>query len=285
MRCVVCDLESWRRKFHRLNTDFAQCTNCGLIRMDPIPSVEQISAHYAKQFATGNYALLQTYDSDYEAIYRQFLRFIRKFSVGSHEQTLIGIGCFTGRFLDVAQRAGFITYGVEYQAEAARMANERHGGRVYCGAIESYSPPVGVTFDVVTAFGLLEHVTAPGITVRRVANLLKPGGIFAIQTPNTASLPARLLGRRWPPYAPIEHIYYFSRTNMGLLLKRYGLRILKFSSHWKRLPMGYVYRQFQSFGPEYYRLASKIMPFVPRRALAWKLPVYGGEMLLVAEKS
>ena len=173
MKCVVCGLVNWRKKFKRRATDFIECTNCSLIRTDPIPSSEQISDHYAKKFVTGNYELLQRYDSDYEAIYRQFLKFTMFYSGNSLGQRLIDIGCFTGRFLDVAKQAGFLTHGVEYQPEAARIANEKHRGRVHCGPIENFSKALAGSFDVITLLGVIEHVTEPDKTIQIIAGLVK----------------------------------------------------------------------------------------------------------------
>jgi len=285
LKCFVCGEKKWRRKFNRLEADFVECMVCGLIRTEPIPSFDQISDHYARKFVAGNYELLQRYDSDYEAIYKQFLQFTTLYSGDPVGQRLLDIGCFTGRFLDVAKQTGFLTYGVEYQPEAAKIANEKHMGRVHCGPIESYSEASSGSFDVVTLFGVIEHVTAPDNTLLTIAKLIKKGGTLTIQTPNTASVPARLLYKWWPAYAPVEHIYYFSSRNIKILLERYSFRIVKLTSHWKKLPGAYVYRQFQNFGPEYYRLLRKVVPLIPQNVLNLKLPFYGGEMLLVAEKT
>lgn len=284
MKCVVCSKENWREKFNRLATDFVECTNCSLIRTEPLPTPDQISDHYAKKFVTGNYELLQRYEADYETVYRQFLKFITSHSGNPQGQKLLDIGCFTGRFLDVAKQAGFLTYGVEYQLEAARIANEKHGGRVHCGVIENYSQASSDSFDVVTLFGVIEHVTAPDKAIQITAELIKQGGFLVIQTPNTGSLPARLLGKWWPSYAPVEHIHNFSSQNIKFLLERYSFRVIKVVAHWKTLPLAYVYGQLQNFAPEYYKFMSKVVPFIPKIALNWKLPFYGGEMLLAAEK-
>jgi len=186
--------------------------------------------------------------------------------------------------LDVAKQNGYLTHGVEYQPEAARIANLKHGGRVHCGPIENYSEVSPGYFDVVTLFGVIEHVTEPDNTVRKIFELIKKGGILIIQTPNTSSFTARLLGKWWPSYAPVEHIYCFSSRNIKLLLSRYSFQVVKLVSHWKKLPVGYVYSQLQNFGPEYYKLLSKIIPFVPKNVLSRRLPFFGGEMLLIAKK-
>ena len=284
MKCVACGVDNWRKKFNRLSADFVECTHCGLIRTEPLPSAEQISGHYAKKFVTGNYELLQRFDSDYEVIYRQLHEFTTFYSGDPLGQRLIDIGCFTGRFLDVAKQSGFLTHGVEYQPEAAQIANLNHEGRVHSGPIEDYSEASSGGFDVITFFGVIEHVTAPDETVRKIAELIKKDGIFIIQTPNTASFPARFLGKWWPSYAPVEHIYCFSARNIKILLEKYSFQVVKLVNHWKKLPVDYVYRQLQNFGPETYKVLSKIIPFVPKKVLSWTLPFYGGEMLLVAKK-
>lgn len=286
MKCVVCGTRNWRKKFKRLGTDFVECVRCNLVRMNPIPSAEQISAHYAEKFVKGNYALIQKYDKDYQIIYQQFLEFTLSCMDNPHEKRLLDIGCFTGRFLDQALKVGFLTYGIEYQPEAAAIANIKHRGRIYCGPIEQYTQESPMDFDVVTLFGLIEHVTEPNITVQQCANLLKKDGLLIIQTPNTASTPAKLTGRFWPVYAPVEHIYYFSSRNIAILLKRYGFDLIDMANHWKRLPLGYVYNQFENFGPEYYNFLSCLfrLPFLSQKILVWNLPFYVGEMLLLAKK-
>jgi len=282
--CVVCNANSWRGVFTRLGYNFIKCTNCRLIRMESIPSLEDISRHYNKKFVNGNYELARRYDSDYKMIYSQFLDFILPYTRCLQGRNLLDIGCYTGQFLDVALQSGFVTYGVEYQNEAAQIANKQHGGRVYSGSIEGYTRPSNIYFDIVTASGVIEHVCMPDRLIEIASNLLKQGGLFVIQTPNTDSIPARLLGKYWPPFAPIEHIFYFSSRNIRTLLERYGFRVIKVKSHWKRLPVGYVYNNLQSFGPECYKIMSNIMPLLPSSVLSWRLPFYGGEMILIVEK-
>jgi hypothetical protein len=68
------------------------------------------------------------------------------------------------------------------------------------------------------------------------------------------------------------------------LLEGHGFKLVRVIPHWKRLPLEYVYRQLENFGPEYYRLASKLVPLLPLRFFRMKVPFYGGEMLLASEK-
>jgi len=252
--------------------------------MNPIPSGGQITEHYQKRYLNGNYELIRKYDTEYQAVYNQFLSLVIEHCGAPKNLKLLDVGCFTGRFLDAAKEAGFITYGVEYQDEAANIANKKHEDRIFCGPIEKYPRNSVGQFDVITLFGVIEHVTSPDTTLQIVAELLKPEGVMIIQTPNTKSAISKLLGKLWPAYAPIEHIYYFSYTNIRKILETNGFETIQTIRHWKKLPIAYVYNQFRNFGPEFYRLFSKVMPLISKKVMSWRLPFYGGEMIVVARK-
>jgi SAM-dependent methyltransferase len=280
----VCGRDRWKSLFERLGFQYLRCEDCGLVRTHPIPSPDEIASHYAKRSQSGNYQVLARFAEEYRVVYAGFLDFIRRHRPRPDGLRILDIGCFSGTFLDLAQTAGLVTYGVEYQPEAAALASAKHGGRVFCGRIEQYRPDTGGCFDIVTAFGLIEHLTEPNVVTQLASDVLKPGGLLVLQTPNTRSWLARVMGRTWPPYAPVEHVYYFSPHNLRLLLERHRLRFVEALPHWKRLPVEYVYRQLEFFGPEYHRILSHVVATLPARLLKLRLPFHGGEMLVAAEK-
>ena len=75
MRCVVCSAEKWHKKFNRLGSDFVACSECGLVRMETIPTSSQIRDHYRQKYVAGNYELLQRYEVPYQKIYAQLVEF------------------------------------------------------------------------------------------------------------------------------------------------------------------------------------------------------------------
>lgn len=94
---------------------------------------------------------------------------------------LLDIGCGYGRFLKEAEKE-FETYGVdpsEYAiAEAGKYAINT---KFEVATISSYRPKK--SFDVITAFDVLEHVDGPEKAVARVKSWLKPEGIFFCVVP------------------------------------------------------------------------------------------------------
>lgn len=76
-------------------------------------------------------------------------------------------------------------------------------------------------FDVITAVEVLEHVLDPVATIRRVRELLAPGGLFFYTTGNVAPLRERLA--TWSYVTPEIHISFYEPRTMRRLLTEAGL--------------------------------------------------------------
>ncbi len=130
---------------------------------------------------------------------------------------LLDVGCSTGDFLRVAGRY-YDVEGVEVSKWAADIAKQRgltvHECRL--SEIESTEP-----YDVVTLWGVIEHLENPKEEIDHIFRLMANDGILCIWTGNVDSLTARLLGKKWW-YFMGQHIQYFSETTLHLLLRQCG---------------------------------------------------------------
>ena len=82
------------------------------------------------------------------------------------------------------------------------------------------------TFDAVVMLQLIEHVEDPVAIARRVFALLRPGGIFVVETPNLAGFDYRLFrGRWWGHYHFPRHWNLFSRDSLERMLRGAGFAI------------------------------------------------------------
>lgn len=284
MLCVVCG-SVMRRAFEYRSYEYHRCAACGLVSTLPYPSPAQIEEHYRAKFTDGNYRNLMRYAEAYRSVYEHFLRVLQGYAKrqASRIERVLDVGCFTGDFLRLCRAAGYHARGVELQREAAFIANEHLGaGSVFNGRIEDFSGEA--PFDAVSLLGVIEHVESPGDLLDRSAALLGPGGVMLVQTPDASTAQARLLGRYWPPFAPVEHIHLFSRRALRRALEERGFGAIEFVRHVKRLPADYFYRQMESFGPEFHRLLAPVMSVLPQAVRNLRIPLYGGEMIAVATK-
>jgi SAM-dependent methyltransferase len=156
---------------------------------------------------------------------------------------LLDVGCSFGYLLEVANSRGWEVSGVEisrkiyekFIGDKARTLNI-FNGRLEDAAYESNS------FDTVTMFDLIEHLSDPSATLSEVARVIRPSGLLVIETPREESLFKiaanvifRLSGGRYDylirtgynPH-PGGHRLGFTRRSMFKLLKQKGFTPVRF---------------------------------------------------------
>jgi len=140
------------------------------------------------------------------------------------ERRILELGCGDGNFLAVLRRHGWEVYGQEFSAEAAALVDRRHHISVFTGDVAGVTP--ARPFPVVGAYHVLEHVYHPADWVRRVREIVEPGGLLHLQVPNGASLTRQLTGQTWAGFVFPEHVYFYTPDTLGSLLERSGFSVL-----------------------------------------------------------
>jgi SAM-dependent methyltransferase len=139
---------------------------------------------------------------------------------------LLDVGCALGFFVRAAAAHGWEAHGVEL-SEYAASAAAAQGLRVVHGdflALEVEPAHLAA----VTMLDVLEHVADPRAYVRRAHDLLRPGGVLAVETADLASVLARAWGRRYHFFTPPNHLTYFTRATLGRLLREEGFGRVEF---------------------------------------------------------
>jgi 2-polyprenyl-3-methyl-5-hydroxy-6-metoxy-1,4-benzoquinol methylase len=274
-----------KQAFRRGGFHYYRCRSCGLVATHPLPTDELIDSHYRAKFESGNYSLLREFAEEYRAVYEGFSEVLLKY-VGAEDFSgvrVLDIGCFTGDFLVLLAEKGASVSGVELQEQAVEIANQRLPGRIKKADVHD-DTFLEREYDIVTLTGLIEHVTDPVGLLRRVSKLLRPGGTVFLQTPDCASAVARTMGRFWPPFTPVEHIYLFSQGSLTTVLEEVGFESIRHLPHWKRLPVTYAYEQLSNFGREIQALAKPFYSVLPGRARRASIPFCIGEMMIMGRK-
>lgn len=107
---------------------------------------------------------------------------------------LLDVGCGIGTFLEGPKREGWEVAGLELSLAAAAYACEKRGMNVLGASIESPTGLPSCSFDVMTLFGVIEHLANPRGALAECLRLLKPGGFLVLQTPTEDGL-IRRVGR------------------------------------------------------------------------------------------
>ena len=87
------------------------------------------------------------------------------------------------------------------------------------------------TFDFVTAWDVVEHLSEPDRTMEGITTILKPGGWFFCSLPDISSWSARLFGETWNCLL-LEHLWYFSPTTLDAYLSHFGFESVEISKLW-----------------------------------------------------
>lgn len=203
-----------------------RCRKCSLIYLNPRPD-ESVSGRFYEHEAytpfvstagkAGATARLYTHLRTLNNRWKR--RLIEKYS--GRQGRLLDVGCGTGEFLHEMQAAGWQVRGVERDARAAAYAVEALRLPVIRGDLDALPSP-DESFDVITAWHVLEHLYEPHRAIVRMRDLLKKGGLLIIAVPNAASLDARVYGQNWIAYDTPRHVQHFTPRALRMMMEMHG---------------------------------------------------------------
>lgn len=211
----------------------------GFLQVWPRPTPESQRELYAERFYEedkSSYLSDVERDRSYWEAFWTIRREMIEAALPSSRRRLLDVGCSGGFLLDHFQQHGWQASGVEPSGHAARHARERFGVEVFCGELLDFEPETARAggspqqergFDAVHCAQVLEHVLEPEACVRRIADLLSPGGVAFIEVPNDFNVlqeTARVkLGKTAWWVAPDHHLNYFDAASLSALLASHGL--------------------------------------------------------------
>ncbi len=213
-RCPVCECGDASRNGHQ----FRRCSRCGLLFSDMkaadadwyekswIYRGRSVHRPLAPETILKNWA------------WNEFLSHAPTQEGGS----LLDVGCGVGHFLHAARSRGFEAEGIDFNRQLATLARDVYGVQVTCEDLTSYVKRER-TFDYVTAFEVLEHVSNPVDLLRSLARM---GRFVALSVPCAERRPA-LFCRDVD--APPHHLTLWTREALSEALAKAGLSPLYIS--------------------------------------------------------
>lgn len=146
---------------------------------------------------------------------------------------LLNVGCYEGQLLDrLRSFTKWQTAGTENNARAAAVAGSK-GHRVWQCTPEDapMTIPIGQSFDVIFLSGALEHFADPVMVLRRLRQLLAPGGWLALNTPNLDSKLLEIFGPTWARWQAPYHRILLGRRGLSELARTTDFRVMRLRTH------------------------------------------------------
>jgi len=230
VRCNLCGADNTTLLRSEGPLNLVRCRQCGLVYVTPRLTEEAIQGLYADHyFGSPDAGGLgyRNYTAEQECFLQTFRRRMRWLETyGEPGGRLLDVGCAAGFFMQIGRERGWEVYGVEPASRMAQFARSELGLAVFGGKLREAGFPSG-SFDAVTLWDVLEHLTDPRQDLLEVHRVLRAGGLLVLETQNIASWAARVLGKRWLHYGNQLHLFHFSPQTVSRLLADTGFRVLK----------------------------------------------------------
>ena len=221
VNCILCNSKASKLLFRKNNLNIVKCPKCSLVYVNPRLSGSQLKELYN----TNKISPMQYYLQNELEDAINFEKRLKVIGQYAKKGSLLDIGCNIGTFMQVAESQGWKTIGIDINRSAVIYAKKK-GLNVFSSAIE-HAKLKKSYFDVIMMNDVVEHLENPVEVLEKIKAWLKKDGILFIATPNIGSMIAKISGKNWLHVKPDEHIYYFSKKTISMLLGKAGFSTAK----------------------------------------------------------
>ncbi|MBW1783799.1 MAG: class I SAM-dependent methyltransferase [Deltaproteobacteria bacterium] len=213
-RCPICGSDNREAEFSYLDINIVRCPECTHRYTDRVPvNLDEVydSTAYLDAIKT-----LELQQQDYRANRFGMERVeLVKGLFNDTNRSVLDVGCGWGYFLGQLQTAGFDCYGIELSKPVAEIAREKYNLNISSTPIQTYETEV--PFDLITLFGVIEHIKEPVDFLGHCRRLLKESGFILLFTPNFESVAVHVQKERANMVYPGQHIHHFTLKSMKKL--------------------------------------------------------------------
>jgi 2-polyprenyl-3-methyl-5-hydroxy-6-metoxy-1,4-benzoquinol methylase len=223
------------------------CDHCQNAFTFPKPVIPDYSTEdfQAREGDTNKLTLLSDLPTEIQTSYTVQLSMIeKKLPKGA---PVLEIGGGEGIFLDLVKKAGYDVELIEPSYTASQRAKKR-GLDVHNDYFDNR------TFDrkyaLVCMGHVLEHIDDPLSTIKKIKNVLSPGGFILLTQTNVNGFMPRFQKKHWYAWVPDQHFTHFSLAGLKYLASQSDLVV-----------SDYKYSRLVH-GPSIYHKTLKYIPFL-----------------------
>jgi 2-polyprenyl-3-methyl-5-hydroxy-6-metoxy-1,4-benzoquinol methylase len=235
--CIICNTDMVSKdSFTDKSCDTIKCSKCGFTWQWYQPTQKTLNEFYKSSKPMELWTDIKK--STKETIRQgEKFSFIWDFIYHAGVKSVLDVGCGNGVFLDRLD-SNIKRVGIE--------PNQNSYGKKPYKVYESYQHFVlslpatdniinidrsdnEYQYDMITMFGVLEHLKDPISEVKRYIKFLKKDGYFVVIVPNIDSLIVKTLGNHTSTFCP-QHLWYYNASTLSGLLYKCGLDIDHYST-------------------------------------------------------
>lgn len=214
--CLICGSEELQAKPRYEAVNLCQCKSCGFVFSRNIPSWDEISEYYADDYELTSYISPITV--------KRYHELLDTFESERKTNKILDIGAGYGFFLEIAKERGWEVFGTEITQNAVEICRSK-GIQMFEGPLHQINFD-NLQFDVVVSIEVLEHINTPKEFVGKINDLLRPGGLFYLSTPNFDAALRYYLGNKYDVIEYPNHLCYYTKKTLALLMENHGFETL-----------------------------------------------------------
>jgi SAM-dependent methyltransferase len=182
--CPHCGCATNNYQFNLNGFCHKACSKCNSLYVSPRLNDACIAELYSDDYYSEMYtrSMLPAFEKRKQLIgRRKYMQTISHWG-GQGVGRVLDIGAGIGEVTDVFREEGWHSHAIEMNKVAVEWLQGRGHDEVFHGSFDVYVP--AYKFDIIMAWGVVEHVVDPDRFLRQVHHLLAPGGLFVSEVPH-----------------------------------------------------------------------------------------------------
>lgn len=227
--CINCGTDDYRIAFIKGGNPYCICNNCSLMYVTPILNSSKLTNTYRDSNSHDNWFEVLISEDQRKFDEPKFLNGLEacKKILCVPKLKILDIGCASGHFIELANKQGHETYGIELTKKAVDYCKSKGLNVIdkeLCDGL------FNTKFDLITYWDVIEHLPNPSELMEITKNMLNDGGLVLCLVPNADSLAAKIMHEKTNMFTPNVHINIFTKKTLESFMSNNGFKSIYFES-------------------------------------------------------
>ena len=221
--CYVCSSKKSHKVSSFFGLNYVMCEKCNHVYTDRRLDDEGLTKYYSEDpdyfnnpYTRKNIIKLR------DQIFKPKIDFVKKFSKG---KKWLDVGSGDGTAVSAANSSGFDATGIEISKTGRMFAKKHRKLNLFNGTLSDFLKQNKTKWDVVSFFGVIEHIPDPVAVLKEANKILKKNGLVAIEVPNYECYSTYFQKLTKSPDRHLTipgHIMVFTKKSAEYMLKKNG---------------------------------------------------------------
>jgi SAM-dependent methyltransferase len=230
MPCIFCGSNDIVQASYPRPTEFnnkifkySRCRSCGLVYIDPIPTVDDYNKMYSNAYHDEFYFKEAP---DYSPLFKALDPVVTK-------KSIVDYGCGDGSFLRFFKERGYQCTGVEYDPSLVQKLRNQNPSITFF-TVDEFWASNDLSFAAIFFGDVLEHLAEPAVFLEKLHAKMEAGSFIMAQGPleNNRSLglsfrkftSSLVRGKKRIAHHTPYHISFTTARNQEMLFKKTGFQ-------------------------------------------------------------